>query len=209
MADIDIERKSSTGWIWALLGLVVVGVALFWLLRGSDGVQVAMVDEPAMESVPAAPTTDAPPTSALPAALQQYEERCTASQPEAMGLDHRYTAECLRLLAGAVEGTVSADRLPAVQPHLQSAREAAGRLASSDSEATTHSQTVRDSFDSLASALEDLQRQWHADLESQVQQLNQTVEAVDPAQPLLSQRESVQRFFQQAGTLLNRMRTTA
>ena len=57
MADIDIERKRSSSWIWWILGLILLGLLAWWLLGalGDD-------DEPEVEAVGVATTPAVAPT---------------------------------------------------------------------------------------------------------------------------------------------------
>lgn len=61
MADIDIERKSGgLGWLWWLLGLLLLALLAWWLLSGDDEREVAIVDPVAAPAVvePAPMATD-------------------------------------------------------------------------------------------------------------------------------------------------------
>jgi hypothetical protein len=64
MADIDVERKSGTAWIWWLLGLIVLALLAWWLFAGDDEPEVAGVVEPAPVVAPAGPTPANPPPPA-------------------------------------------------------------------------------------------------------------------------------------------------
>jgi len=204
MADIDVERKSPVTWVWWVLGLLLLAMLLFWLLAPTRVDRVAVVD-PATEPMPV-PTTVDPAPAAVPPALQEFQQRCAPRQPGEMGLEHEYTADCLRRLVGAIEGTVPQQQLGQAQPELQNAREAADRLARSPPDAMDHSQQARDGLSSAASALQTVQQQAYTDMGGPVQELQQTAQQVDPNVPLLEQRDRIQAFFDQAGALLGRMR---
>jgi hypothetical protein len=64
MADIDVERKSGTAWIWWILGLIVLALLAWWLFAGDDEPEVAGVVEPAPVVAPAGPTPANPPPPA-------------------------------------------------------------------------------------------------------------------------------------------------
>lgn len=53
MADINVERKAGMGWLWWVLGLIVLALLLWWVLA-PDGEEVAMV-EPVAEQPIVAP----------------------------------------------------------------------------------------------------------------------------------------------------------
>lgn len=66
MADIDIERKSSSSWLWWLLGLIVLAL-LIWLVA-----DMMDDDDPEVAAVPAVVDPAAPvavPVAAAPAGL--------------------------------------------------------------------------------------------------------------------------------------------
>lgn len=205
MADIDIERKPSSGWLWALLGLVVLALILFWLLRGTDTDTITMTEQPAAEPIPTTPPATAPTATATPAALQQYQQQCATPQPQQMSVDHQYTAQCMNMLVEAITGTLPPDQVDAAQSQLQTASEAAASLAASPADATSHSATTQQGFMAIASALQTVQQQSYPELAGPTQDLAATAQSMNPAEPLLDQSEDVQRFFEQAGNLLNRM----
>jgi hypothetical protein len=210
MADIDVQRRPPTTWIWVLLGLVVLALLLFWLLASTDPDRVAVVD-PALEPMPpAAPVEPVPLPPVAPvapvASVQQYQEECAPRQPETMALDHQYTATCIRTLAMALQDVLPQERRAAVEAELASARDAAQQLAVSPPDVVNHSQLARDGFTSLANAFTQVEQQWYPGLAAQ--QLRQTAESIDPAETLLEQRREVEQFFTRAGTALDRIAGT-
>ncbi|MEE4199206.1 hypothetical protein [Erythrobacter sp.] len=46
MAEIPVEKKSSLGWLWLLLALLVLALLAWWLLSGDE--DVAMVEDEAV-----------------------------------------------------------------------------------------------------------------------------------------------------------------
>jgi hypothetical protein len=62
MANIPVEKKSSTSWIWLLLLLLLVGAIIWWLFAEADDADYDDADEVAVEqsadrdSVAGAPT---------------------------------------------------------------------------------------------------------------------------------------------------------
>ncbi|MEE4349189.1 MAG: hypothetical protein V2J26_03075 [Pacificimonas sp.] len=51
MAEIPVEKKSSMGWLWALLALLVIGLLIWWLLAEADEPEVADVDTPVVTDI--------------------------------------------------------------------------------------------------------------------------------------------------------------
>lgn len=202
MADIDVERKGTPAWIWAILGLLVLGLLLFLLLTPTRD-QVAVVD-PATEPMPP-PAVVEEPVPVAPAEVEQYMTQCAPGEPAEMGVEHEYTSDCIQRLASAIDAAVPDERLTAVRPQLENARDAAQRLAESPPDALDHSQLARDGLTALASVFESLQQQWYPGLAAPVGELRQSAERIQPDELLLEQRPEVQRFFSQAGGVLNQM----
>ena len=44
MADIPVEKKSSTGWLWALLALLLAALLLWWIFSEADDEEVRPLD---------------------------------------------------------------------------------------------------------------------------------------------------------------------
>jgi len=76
MAEIPIEKKSSLAWLWILLGLVLAGLLLWWLLSGDDEPDSAGV---ATEETVASSTAD-PSMAAGAGALASIESVEEANQ---------------------------------------------------------------------------------------------------------------------------------
>jgi hypothetical protein len=55
VADIDVERKSSSNWIWWLIGLIILALIIWWLLSRDDTPDVDTAAVPA--AVTPAPDT--------------------------------------------------------------------------------------------------------------------------------------------------------
>ena len=64
MAQIRIEQKrSSVGWLWLILALIVVGVLVWYLLgRGTAATESPNTTAPAAPSSQVAPTQESPST---------------------------------------------------------------------------------------------------------------------------------------------------
>lgn len=210
MADIDVERKGPSIWPW-ILGLLVLAL-LVWLLVEWLGDDDDVVDQPVATVVDdtlgaaAAPVT-APvgATAAGGQQMQQYMTTCAPAQPQEMGLQHEYTANCIELLAGNVESISAQAQGVNVQSELDRARQNAQQLRQSAADTTVHARLTSEALSSLATAIDRVQEAQYPNMGGQVDQLQQTVQNVEASGTLLDQREPVQNFFRQAGDVLNSM----
>jgi hypothetical protein len=214
VADIDIQKKETAIWPW-IVGLLVLAL-LVWaalsLFGGDDTARTAVTD-PAPATTAPATTTPAPATGAAgaaPAAVQRYMDSCAPREGQAMDMDHAHTSSCIRHLADGLEAVVQQRNLTGVnvQQQLQQARQHADRLEQSSPQATDHSAMTRDAFDALANAMGTVQNAHYPQLQGQVSQVQSTAGNLQRQGNLLDQRETVQRFFEQAGQALNTMATT-
>lgn len=210
MADIDIQRKGPAIWPW-IIGLLVLGLLTWALLEMFDTDEV--VEEPVATAVDPAPVAPAPAVgdagdaggAAVPAAVQQYLTTCAPREPGAMGLDHQSTSGCIRQLVDAVEAVLQDPARSGidVQAPLQAARQQAQQLEQSANQSAQHAGMTRDAFVSIATLLNSVQDARYPGLEGQAAQLEEAARSVQASDDLLDQREPVQRFFRQAGDLLN------
>jgi hypothetical protein len=200
MAEIEIERRTSDGLRWAILGIAALGLLLFWLLRGSGAERLTMVeDQPATETAtqPANPILAPAPTTN--AAVQQYERACARPASASPIVDAPYTSHCIDMLATAIEGSTEPGRLPSIQPRIDSARSAATRLAT-EQDANRQAELTREAFDSLAGALETARGAGSS--VAAVTQLTQAAQAVASDQPLSAQSAVVHAFFTEFAIVL-------
>jgi hypothetical protein len=84
MADIDVERKSSMAWLWWLLGLLVLALLAWLLLRGGDDPEVAAV-EPLPAPAPVTPATTPEPIAQGPLCVAQALSGATPNIGQTLG----------------------------------------------------------------------------------------------------------------------------
>jgi hypothetical protein len=208
MADIDIERKDSVGWLWWVLGLLLVGLVAFLLADAlADDDEVAIEDEVAAPMATEPLPEAQPMVTEQPMALQNFVLSCAPRQPSEMGLDHAYTSNCVRELVNAVDAIAPANELAelGLTEQMEQAREASENLIASGPEESRHSEMTRNAFTSIATVIEEIQNDRFPALEANAQELTEAASAVSPDGELLEQREAVQDFFAQAGRLLEEM----
>lgn len=219
MADINIQRKEGVAWWWWVIGLLVLlllGWAIVSMMGGRDSERVAAVDPyayPAGETASVAgaatdPTVAVGPVEVLEP-VQQYLATCAPREPTRMGMDHQYTSDCIDRLVAAAEALIRSPNLQGVnaQSQIQEARQKADQLRQSAAESTRHSSLTRDALISAGSMLQAIQTQRYPGLSSQIDQLRESAQQVSGSEPLLEQREAIQRYFQLAGDALTGMST--
>lgn len=208
MADIDIERKSGAGWIWWLLGALVLALLIWAIIAAmDDDADVAGVGVDTVAAPVVGPDTGF--VGAGPAGLDQYMSTCADAPPPEMGRQHEYTAGCIRQLADVLGSTVQADTVGqvALQPLLEDVRAHADSVQESDWQSTDHANRVREAFTSVADLMEGIQRERQVAAEDQVQRVRQAAESVQPTRPLMEQDEAVRGFFREAGQAVRSLGT--
>jgi len=209
MADIDVQRKSSTPiWPW-ILGLVLLALIIGLLAtqwRDDDPVAVGPTADTVVTEQPAAPVGE-------PAAVRQFAQACVARDAgQQMGLDHNFTINCLRQLADAIDETAQHQglQLSAVQPQTQEMREHAQQIDQLPAESLEHSNHARLGAMAGVAAMQTLnQAPGAANATAQVGQAEQAAQSIVPTETLLNQSNDVNRYFQQAHDALQTLATGA
>lgn len=214
MADIDVERKGPSIWPW-IIGLIVLALVIWALaeLLGDDADDTAdQVDVDPVGVVQPTDTAEGMGVAAMPQEADTYMQECTQPLPEdmEMGLQHEFTANCLDNLADALDAVIARDRVEDanVSARLSDLRDASQSLEESDATAATHSGTTREAFVSAADLIEALQQAGYTGvgtLQTEVPQVREAAESVDPDTQMLEQRDAVQQFFGEAGDAVRAM----
>lgn len=218
MADIDVERKGAGAWWWWLLGLLILALVIWAVAQAlggdDDAATVAAVEEPVADvgAVAPMPMGDAGAGAGageVPAPVQQYLSTCAGEAQGQMGLDHQYTSNCIIMLVASIDAMMQSPNLQGVdaQAQMQDARQKAERLQQSANASSDHAGMTQEAFASTATLLDAIQSQRYPNLGSQVDQLQEAAGGISASQPLLDQRDAVQRYFRTAGDVLNGMAT--
>jgi hypothetical protein len=51
MAEIPVEKKSSMGWLWVLLALILAALLIWWIVKDEDDVETAAVETAETETL--------------------------------------------------------------------------------------------------------------------------------------------------------------
>ena len=215
MAEIDIQKKQGPpawAWILGLIALLVV-IGVVWAVMGTDDDRAAtMVGQDTVTAVQ--DTVARVDRDRANGAVAEYLEfaRQPAEAEAEMGREHQYTETGLRRLLAALDQVVRADTVgqqPLEQRH-ERVRERADRITQ-DPESLEHAGQVREAFTEAASMIEDVRDRRARDvpaLDRHVVATREAAESIDPASPLLQQRETVRRFFRESAEALDRLRVT-
>ena len=209
MADIDIQKKSRGGSIWPwLLGLLAAVLLVWAVVEAVDTDDAELTQEEIAEpgtDMQAMPSEAEDPMDVL-AAVNAYTSFVEGDGQGAMGLSHEFTASALTHLSQALDAVVETEGNGDLQ--LEATRdtlEARARMIQQDPQATTHARRVHAAFTAATDLMEQLQENRYPDLNEEVTQVQQAVQAVTPDGELLDQREAVYRFFTEAGDALQRI----
>lgn len=198
MAEIKIE-KEKTLWPWILIGVVLLGLLLYFLVfRDKDNAGNTDTGQ-TIESTPAQTATENNATNGGPVAdYTSYINGTTT-----MGLDHNFTNGALIRLANAVQAK-AAQTGYSVKADLDRVKALAEQITR-EPEATTHADSIRRAAGILTTAMENMQKEKFPNLNAETQAVRQAVEGINPSVLTLEQKEAVRNFFDKAGALLQKM----
>jgi hypothetical protein len=213
MADINVQQKGGSIWPW-VLGLILLA-GLVWVLievLGGDDDPMA-VDDMTQVTAPvgAEMQMDDPVQEPGLTAMDEYLEVCSAPQTTAdMSLSHQYTANCVRLLAGALGSVVQRDTVggAALNPALLELNESAAELQTTPETSPNHSSMVREIAMSAADLMAQVQQTRAGPGASSAQEVTQAraaAEAIRSDTPLMEQQQVTGEFFRRAGEALRVM----
>jgi hypothetical protein len=207
VADIDIQKKRGSGWLWilGLLALALLAWLLMDLLDGDDDAEVAEAAVPAANA-PAAPVGPVPvlvvdPSVPAPA-VAAFVSHIRGGEAR-MGKDHLYTAEGITRMATALRELVQAHRglSPAARAQAEEFYARAAALVVSPDTLLAHADWVHQAALDAAEVMEGLAEEVKGpvpELREQVGEVRSAARAIDPGKDLLAQEQQVQGFFREA-----------
>lgn len=209
MAEINVQRKGGSPWLW-ILGLVAVGLVV-WALVGAlsddepdTAPMAAAAPVPDPNVAPTAPVLDRPPAEVV--AFLSFADTPIGSPA---GPAHAYAADGIRRLSRALSAVIDRNSVAGadVRNRLTAFREKADRLQA-DPEAGVHAEQVKDVFGEAADLMSAVQKDRWPDvgnLERQIAEVRTAAESVDAGRPLLDQTPAVETFFDRAAAALRSM----
>jgi len=200
MAEIRVEKKSPM-WPWILIGLLILGVILYFVLfHDTNG------DTDRQDSTVVTEQRDDDRTQRdRPVNNQTVASYVTFIQEgdRQMSLDHEYSNEALKRLTEATKAMADEVNVN-VERDLSAVRNNAQEIQQDPFE-TTHANKIRASAEKLSDALMTIQREAFPNLSSQASSVRNSAMEINPQELALDQRDAIKSFYDQAAELLRQM----
>ena len=223
MADLRIEKKESKSILPWILGLLLLGLAIWGIaeLVGEDPIEgmadTEVVDDAADRGSEIVSNGN---TYTLidfddPAAGDRFDDLYTeyATYTERMtgemGLDHEFSHNALTQLANATVALASAHGMGAdlnVKEKAQMIKRKADAITK-DPYATTHADDIKTAAMQISSILEQIQQAHYPGLEAATAEVTSAASEITRETLTLNQKEDVRTFFGRARVLLDAMRS--
>ncbi|MDT0687578.1 hypothetical protein [Autumnicola psychrophila] len=120
-----------------------------------------------------------------------------------MGIDHEYTNNAIIYLMNAVQAKANELNVD-IDADMQEIRQKAEQITQ-DPMATNHADKIKDAGSDLTNVIENLQEEQFPDLSQDVQEVKSAVQDIDGSVLTLEQKDKVNKFFDEAGDVLNKM----
>ncbi len=192
MTEIKIEKKKPV-WPWILLVLVILAVAVYFLFFKNSGNRLTP------------PGTDSTAMMTMPAQnndVTSYIDYVKGDTSK-MALDHTYSSTALSKLIMAVQekaGDVNYD----IKADMDQANDYA-REITADPMATNHADKIKAAADIISTSLGNMQQAKFSSLSTEAADVKTAADGIKPEILTLDQKEAVQRFFDKAADLLQKM----
>lgn len=213
MAEIELQHRKRPVWPW-VLGVLVVALAIWGIAElatpaGDEVADAGLMEEavqPALETEPVEPATAT--TDETPEAVAEYARIARGFATADMDRQHEYTANAIQQLVPALESILASstvDHSP-LEQHLDALRAAADGIQQTPWTAETHANEVKSAFTATADLLTRLQQDLaDAGGERGVTRVHDAADALVANEPLLDQRDTVQRFFSASADAIERL----
>jgi hypothetical protein len=188
MAEIKIEKKKPV-WPWLLAGLLLVVLILFLVMRDDrrDGYVAG----------------DRDTTEQRVGDRDAVEEYVQYVEDGSMDEHHEYTSgafsrliRAVRAKANEVNHDISAD--------LEQANESVNRITNDPTE-TNHANNIKNAADRLTRAMGNLQQARFENLDSEMEDVREAADSIDPNVLTLDQKDEVNSFLNNSADLLKKM----
>lgn len=199
MAEIKIEKKKNV-WPWLLIGLIVIGLLMYFLVFRDNVENTAA-------SIEADYITNTNETDLI--GIRENNDTVAAyvnfieNSKEKLSLDHAYTNEALLKLIEAT-GAMANEVGYEVQTDLEKVKEYA-IMITKDPFDTTHADVIRKADDILTNVLQNIQKAKYPGLADEVEELKAASTSINPEILTLEQKDAVKNYFAKASDLLQKM----
>ncbi len=213
MAEIKIEKKKPV-WPWILLGLIILGVILYFLLSDNND-DMDDMDDYNTEEVDTTYQTTAdddtatwpededgtPPDTADNQSVDAYLSHI--GNTSRMGLDHVYTNNALRHLINAVDYKAQENNVN-ITTDISEIRNDA-RAITNDPMQTDHANHIKNGATKLANAMGKIQMEKFPNLSSDIEEVKTAAQNIDTSVQTLEQKDNINSFFNEAADVLRKM----
>ncbi len=207
MAEIHIEKKKKPIWPW-ILGALLLAVVIWIVVDSTNSKddsqrQVVTTQTTRQQEDFYTDQQEIQNTDAVDDFINFVQE---GNAREDMDIDHEYTAEGIRLLSVALNDVVN--QLGVDDVNMQQKKENLNRKADQiqkNPTSTQHADTLKSAFISSAEIMSNIQKEHFPNLNSQVNNISETAQAIDPNTQTLNQKHNVKAFFSSAAQALHEM----
>ncbi|MCM4160628.1 hypothetical protein FHG64_18495 [Antarcticibacterium flavum] len=214
MAEIKIEKKKPI-WPWILVGLIILGIILYFLFAGNDD-DMDDMDDNRTEQVSDTTYTDAQRRDNDNSTMGWDEtSRDTLNDDsvsnylshvgdrERMGVDHEYTNNALIHLIDAVEAKAAEVNMD-IDKDLEEMRDEAEAITQNP-QATNHADKIKETGNKIVDVLERMQEENFPNLSGDVEDVRTALQDIDSSTLTLEQKEEINSFFREAADVLRSM----
>lgn len=213
MAEIKVEKKQPV-WPWVLLGLIILGVILYFLLSDTDDDMDTMDDD--VEQVDTTYQTtqtrgndtgtwpDDPNNPTGTATSESVNNYIThVGNTSRMGVEHEYTNNALIHLINAVDYKAQEQNVD-INTDLAEIRNDA-REITDNPQATDHANHIKSAATKIADAMEKIQEERFPNLSEDVEDVRTAAQEIDTTEQTLEQKDRINSFFNEAAEVLKNM----
>ncbi|CAN5258722.1 hypothetical protein BH23BAC2_BH23BAC2_18380 [soil metagenome] len=210
MAEIKIEKKQPV-WPWILVGLLILGVILYFLLSDNND-DMDTMDDDDMEQVDTTyQTTQANDTGNWPADSEVGTSNSESvnnyyahiGDKSRMGIDHVYTNQALKHLINAIDYK-SREHNVDINTDLAEVKRHAMEITDDPME-TDHANHIKTAAAKITDALDKIQKERFPNLSGDVNDVRTAVQEIDPSVLTLEQKDKINSFYQEAADVLKKM----
>ncbi len=202
MAEIKMEKKSSV-WPWVILIILIIAGLLYFFVFNDDDSRDNQDAKTEQNSERPSETLQHAPNNSTVVAYVNFVKEDTGR----MGLDHEFTNEALLKLRSARQA-MALEVNHDIQNDMDQVRNNAEKTTKEPLE-TTRANSIRQSADILASALQQIQQMAFPDLTSEADRVVNAARAIDPDVLTLDQKHEIKNSFSESADLLDNMSTNS